>query len=100
MKQRIKEKTSNPQLSKNEFIDPKTIKDSPEKVRQDSGNRAAVNKSSDKLPAKKETKASTGSGQKSEANATGISGRNLYFQQLRSEITMSEGTKYKSLPDY
>jgi hypothetical protein len=31
---------------------------------------------------------------------TGLSGRNLYFQQLRNEITMSESNKYKGLPDY
>ena len=31
----------------------------------------------------------------------GVSGRNLYFQQIRSEITMSENPKFKGgLPDY
>ena len=34
------------------------------------------------------------------APVTGLSGRNLYFQQLSNEITMSESNKYKCLPDY
>lgn len=41
--------------------------------------------------------------QKTEApamNNQGLSGRNLYFQQIRNEITISESNKYKCLPDY
>jgi hypothetical protein len=34
------------------------------------------------------------------ATTTGLSGRNLYFNQIRNEITLSESGKCKGLPDY
>lgn len=30
----------------------------------------------------------------------GLSGRNLYFNQIRNEINLSETNKIKGLPDY
>ena len=32
--------------------------------------------------------------------AAGLSGRNLYFNQIRNEINLSETNKVKGLPDY
>jgi len=45
---------------------------------------------------KKEPRASS----KDRGGYPGMSGRNLYFQQIRSEINMSESNKYKGLPEY
>ena len=41
-----------------------------------------------------------GGSDNSQAPGAGLSGRNLYFQQIRSEITLSESSKFKALPDY